>query len=140
MRLLLSALVLAAVTAGPALAADQLVPASAAGQLESYRGKPWWEPMLFCAAIYMVEADKAAEAGETAKVDPARTRAAGFFASAATRVSEDQGKSFDEAMVFLRGGLTSRMMAVTYSWHTPAQFEGSHKACAEMEAGYEKAF
>ena len=73
-------------------------------------------------------------------VDPARTRAAGFFASAATRVSEDQGKSFDEAMVFLRGALNSRMMAVSYSWHTPAQFEGSHKACAEMEAGYEKAF
>jgi hypothetical protein len=76
MRLLLPVLALTTALAGPALAADRLVPANAAGALEAHRGKPWYEPLEPCAGFHIYNARRLDAASDGAGYAAAMTRAA----------------------------------------------------------------
>jgi hypothetical protein len=131
------ALVAALASAAPALAADRIVPTDAAGPLEAYRGKPWFEPLLVCAAVYVVEARNAPDAVTAA---PAKRRSAEFYAAVATRVSEDRGMTFDQGLEWGRGALNTRIMAVEYQWPSADQRAPVEKGCDGIMAAYEKTF
>ncbi|MDB5470247.1 MAG: hypothetical protein JWR84_1807 [Caulobacter sp.] len=140
MRLLLPVLVLAAALAGPALAADKLVPATAAGALEAHRGKPWYEPLETCAGFHIYNSRRLSAAGDGAGYEAAMTRAAEFMMPAAKRISEDQGKTFGEGLEAAKPQVQNYATALEITATGDAAFiSGWTRACDEILAGYKAA-
>lgn len=140
MRLLLPVLALTTALAGPALAADRLVPANATGALEAHRGKPWYEPLETCAGFHIYNARRLDAASDGAGYAAAMTRAADFLMPAAKRLSEDQGITFSEGLDRAKPEIQNYSMALEITGSGDAAFIANWtKACDDILAGYNKA-
>ena len=139
MRPLLIALALTATLAGPALAADKLVPAGATGALGEHKGKPWREPLTNCAGFHVWNGRNLKNAGDMNGSWDEAGKAADFMTAAANRISQDEGKTYDQAFA---ANQTSVKNVVTYldMEMSPPDVAGWTSHCQEVLAGYRKAF
>lgn len=137
MRLILIVALAAAAVAGPAVAADRLVPDTATGALAEHRGKPWREPLTNCTGFHTWHGRNLEEAGDSKGSWDEAGKAAGFMTAAAERISADQGKTIDEAMAGNKRRVQNVVTSLDMS--TP-DVAGWTKVCQEYLAGYRKAF
>jgi hypothetical protein len=136
MRLIL-ALALAAAVATPALAADRLVPDTATGALAEHKGKPWRVPLTNCAGFHTWNGRNLGEAGDSDASWNEAGKAADFMIAAARRISEDEGKTVEQATA----GNKQRILNVVTSLDmSEPDVAGWTRVCQEYLAGYRKAF
>ncbi|HYE47199.1 MAG TPA: hypothetical protein VEA44_15660 [Caulobacter sp.] len=137
MRLLVCTFTFAIVLAGPAAAADLTVSPTAAGALEAHRGKPWYVPLNNCAGFHIFNGRRLKEAGDASGSAAETAKAADFMTAAATRISQDQGKTYDQAFAGnqrkVQNAVTALEMAIA-----PPDPAAWTKVCGEIMAGYRK--
>lgn len=144
MRLLLPILAFAAglgAFSGPALAAARLVPQTATGALEPYRGEPWYKAMENCAGFHVYNARRLSAASDGAGSEAAMTRAADFMMPAARRISEDGGITFSQGLEVAKPDVQNYATAIEFTASDEPDFiTGWTEACDEILAGYNKTF
>lgn len=139
MRRLLLALILTTALAGPALAADKLIPATATGAVGEHKGKPWREPLINCAGFHAWNGRNLKAAGDTTGAWDEAGKAADFVTRAATRISEDQGITYDQATARNQQSIKG-VVAYLDMEMVPPDVAGWTSHCQDILAGYKKAF
>lgn len=136
----LVACILALAVAGPAVAAEKLVPQNATGALEQHRGKPWTEPLFTCAGFHTYDMRRLKGAGDTAGAWAAIGKALDLKTAGVAQLAKDQGISNEAATRQATSQVEAYAFAVEAENYGEADFfPGWNKACAEIWAGYKKA-
>lgn len=139
MRMIVCILALSSAIAGPASAADKLVPATATGALEAHRGKPWRTPLFTCAGFHIYDSGRLTDAGDAAGSRKAMQRALEFKDAGARQLVLDQGVAPEVAIA------KATRLSDNYATGVGMAIQGDtfiadwRKACEEIWTGYRKA-
>lgn len=128
------------VAAGPALAAEKLVPANATGALEAHRGKPWSEALFTCAGFQTYHTRRLKAAGDPAGAWTAVGKAVDLKNAGIAQLAKDNGMAVEAATPRGTARVDGYAFAVEAEDYGEGDFlSGWNKACDEIWAGYRKA-
>lgn len=139
MRLFVCTLALAAAFAGPAAAADKLVPETAKGALEAHRGKPWRTPLFICAGFHTYDSGRLNDEGDAAGSWNAMRRGVEFKDAGARQLVQDQGVSAEVAAATATRLTKNHATGIGMAIQGDTFIADWRKACDEIWTGYKKA-
>jgi len=118
----------------PVLPADKLVPATALGYLEPFRGRAWWQALMFCAGAWENQATKAEDAKDQARSDALSEESnARFFRPALRRLMADRGIGAEDAQEILRPEVSLQYLVAA---DTERPFADDQPRCRVIQAAH----
>ncbi|MES2390811.1 MAG: hypothetical protein V4555_04160 [Acidobacteriota bacterium] len=109
---------------------DRKVAADATGYAGSWRGKPWYEPLLWCSTMLNIQADKQS----LPKDSPESVAAQHLYQSAYSDYQADRGKPWTETITGNVGASLYASIRLSYKHETGLEPDGS--LCMSVEKAY----
>lgn len=115
----------------PPLPADKLVSTTAAGYLQPFRGRPWWQVLAFCAGTWENQAYEAEQAKDQARADALREESnTRFFRPALRRLMADRGIDPEDAAEIMRPDINIQFLIAA---ETERPFADDQPRCKDIE-------